>query len=153
MCLLHDGGHSLDVTAVAVLPSGNIISGAMDKTVKVWDTTTGKCVQTLTGHESSVLALLALPSGGFLSGSADHTVRRWEGEGEAGAASKVMRGHSDTVRGLALMPGVGFLTASHDCTARMWTHGGDCAVIFAGHTALVYAVHALANGRGFLAVQ
>ena len=84
-----NGGHSLDVTAVAVLPSGNIISGAMDKTVKVWDTTSGKCVKTLTGHESSVLALLALPSGGFLSGSADHTVRRWEGEGEAGAPSKV----------------------------------------------------------------
>ena len=119
-----------------------------DKTIKVWNTTTGKCAQTLTGHESSVLALLALPSGGFLSGSADSTVRRWEGEGEAGAPSQVMRGHADTVRGLALMPGVGFLTASHDCTARMWTHGGDCAVVFAGHTALVYAVAALANTGG-----
>jgi phospholipase A-2-activating protein len=61
-----------------------------------------------------------------------YTVRRWEGEGEAGAPSKVMRGHGDTVRGLALMPGVGFLTASHDCTARLWTHGGDSAAVFAG---------------------
>lgn len=139
-------GHSLDVTAVCVLPSGKVVSGAMDKTIRVWDAAGGACVRTLTGHESSVLCLLALPTGGFLSGSADATVRRWEGEGEAGAAAKVMRGHSDTVRGLALMPGVGYLTASHDCTARLWTHGGDCAVVFAGHTALVYAVCALPNG-------
>lgn len=59
----------------------------------------------------------------------------------------VMRGHGDTVRGLALMPGVGYLSASHDCTARLWTHGGDSAAIFAGHTALVYAVAALASGK------
>lgn len=71
-----------------MLPSGNVISGAMDKTIKVWDTTGGKCVRTLADHESSVLAIVVLPSGGFLSGSADTTIRRWEGEGEAGKPSK-----------------------------------------------------------------
>jgi hypothetical protein len=44
---------------------------------------------------------------------------------------------------------VGFLSASHDCTARLWTFGGETVLVFAGHAALVYAVAAMANGRGF----
>ena len=41
-------GHELDVTAVAVLPlTGTIVSGAMDKTIRVWRN--GACVAVLHG--------------------------------------------------------------------------------------------------------
>ena len=33
-------GHALGVTAVAVLASGAIVSGAMDKTIRVWSPAT-----------------------------------------------------------------------------------------------------------------
>ena len=39
------------VNCVAVFPDGRrIVSGSDDKTLKVWDVATGKCVATLKGH-------------------------------------------------------------------------------------------------------
>ena len=40
---------------VAVFPDGRrVVSASMDKTLKVWDVATGKCVATLQGHSSKV---------------------------------------------------------------------------------------------------
>ena len=41
-------GHSEDVRSVAYSPDGkHIVSGSYDKTVKIWDSTTGKEVSVL----------------------------------------------------------------------------------------------------------
>jgi phospholipase A-2-activating protein len=45
-------GHGGAVLAVLVLPSGDILSGSGDKTVKLWSH--GKCVRTFAGHGDSV---------------------------------------------------------------------------------------------------
>ena len=48
---------SLQVLCVAVFPDGRrVVSGSCDndKTLKVWDVATGKCVATLEGHSGSV---------------------------------------------------------------------------------------------------
>ena len=40
---------------VAVFPDGlRLVSGSSDKTLKVWDVATGRCVATLKGHSGSV---------------------------------------------------------------------------------------------------
>ena len=36
--------------AVAVLSDGRVVSGSDDKTLKVWDSVSGQCLQTLSGH-------------------------------------------------------------------------------------------------------
>ena len=46
---------SSQVFCVAVFPDGRrVVSGSGDKTLKVWDVATGKCVATLEGHSYGV---------------------------------------------------------------------------------------------------
>ena len=45
----------LQVTSVAVFPGGwRVVSASRDKTLKVWDVATGRCVATLEGHSGIV---------------------------------------------------------------------------------------------------
>ena len=39
-----------DVTCVAVLPDGRVVSGSLDNTIRVWNTSTGVCDIILDGH-------------------------------------------------------------------------------------------------------
>ena len=42
------------VRSVVYSPDGKqVVSGSDDSTVKIWDTSTGTCVSTLTGHSNS----------------------------------------------------------------------------------------------------
>jgi WD40 repeat protein len=76
-------GHADTVDAVAVSPDGHLIAtGSFDKTIKLWDTTTGKELLTLAGpqgHQQQVLAVAFSPSGDQLaSGGADNAAKVWD---------------------------------------------------------------------------
>jgi WD40 repeat protein len=69
------------VTSLSVTESGDIVSGSIDKTARVWHGATRTA--TLEGHEGPVLAVLALPGpeaeGGILTGSGDMLIKLWRG--------------------------------------------------------------------------
>jgi WD40 repeat protein len=67
------------IYAVAWSPNGKLIaSGSDDKTVQIWDATTGEHVYTYTGHSSMVEAVAWSPNGKLIaSGSDDNTVQVW----------------------------------------------------------------------------
>jgi WD40 repeat protein len=54
------------------------VSGSRDNTLKVWDTSTGQCIRTLTRHTGCVYALVLLPNGQVVSGSSDDTLKVWD---------------------------------------------------------------------------
>ena len=68
------------VYSVAVFPDGRrVVSASGDKTLKVWDVETGKCVATLEGHRWEVFGVAVVPDDGLriVSGSRDNTLKFW----------------------------------------------------------------------------
>eukprot|EP00742_Colponemidia_sp_Colp-10_P004148 GILJ01004426.1.p1 GENE.GILJ01004426.1~~GILJ01004426.1.p1 ORF type:complete len:1009 (-),score=201.47 GILJ01004426.1:141-2768(-) len=74
-------GHERGVNCLDYFSGGEkpyLVSGADDKTVKIWDYQTKQCVQTLEGHTNNVSAVMFHPDlPVILSGSEDGTVRIW----------------------------------------------------------------------------
>lgn len=71
------------VTTVAMSPDGHFVAaGSLDKSVRVWDTTTGTLVVRLEspdGHKDSVYSVAFAPNGqDLVSGSLDKTIKLWE---------------------------------------------------------------------------
>ena len=78
-CLKILGEHFGSVRSVAYSPDGTkIISGSMDKTIKIWDANTGQCLKTLNGHSHYVNSVAYSPDGTkIISGSSDKTIKIW----------------------------------------------------------------------------
>ncbi|XP_003738353.1 lissencephaly-1 homolog [Galendromus occidentalis] len=56
-----------------------LASGSRDKSIKIWDASTGQCLLTLTGHDNWVRDLKFHPGGKYLlSASDDKTVKVWD---------------------------------------------------------------------------
>src|SRR5207237_8738632 len=70
-------GHKYAVYSVALSANGQTLaSGSEDKTIKVWNLSTGKEVRTLTGHEYAVYSVALSADGQSLdSGSIDKMIK------------------------------------------------------------------------------
>ena len=81
-----------------MFPGGRrVVSASVDRTLKVWDVATGKCVATLEGHSKRVKCVAVFPDGRrVVSGSEDKTLKVWDVE--TGECVATLEGHSDVVR-------------------------------------------------------
>lgn len=73
-------GHSDSVFCMAFNPANSqqLISGSVDKTIKIWDLTLQRVTHTLIGHEDIVFALAVHSQGQTLmSGGKDETLKLW----------------------------------------------------------------------------
>ncbi len=77
-------GHSAAINATAFSPDGKFMaSGGVDKTIKLWEVSSGRELKTLTGHEGvgGAIALSFSKDGKSLAsigGSFDQTIRIWD---------------------------------------------------------------------------
>jgi WD40 repeat protein len=82
------------VTAVAISPDGKTaVSGSDDKTLKLWDLSSGKALQIpLKGH-NRVTAVAISPDGKTAVSGLDNTLKLWDLS--SGKALHTLEGHSD----------------------------------------------------------
>ncbi|XP_053210595.1 F-box/WD repeat-containing protein 7-like [Panonychus citri] len=138
--ILHLKGHDDHViTCLQFNPESNlIVSGSDDNTLKVWSSTTGKCLRTLTGHTGGVWSSQLSPNNIVISGSTDRTLKIWDAI--SGKCKHTLYGHTSTVRCMALH-GNQVVSGSRDTTLRVWDiTTGNCNHVLVGHCAAVRCV-------------
>ena len=95
--------------------------GLDDNTVKLWDVTSGKCLQTLEGHSNYVNSVSFSPDGTKVaSGSRDKTVKLWDVT--SGECLQTLEGHSSR------------------CVQCVVFSSGECLQTLERHSSQVYSV-------------
>ena len=97
-----------------------IVSGSRDKTVKLWDASTGVCICTLVGHDNWVRAVLFHPGGkAIITASDDKTIRLWDFKNQR--CSKTLVAHEHFVTSLDFHRTAPYVvTGSVDQTVKIW---------------------------------
>ena len=88
-------GHTNAVSSVAFAPDGKTLgTGSDDRTVKLWDITTGKDLATLKGH-IFVESVAFAPDGKTLATGSGQTVKLWDVT--TGKELATLKGHTSVV--------------------------------------------------------
>lgn len=177
-------GHDHSVSAVRFIPSGSagafssgnmLVSASGDKTLKIWDTTTGYCVKTLHGHVGWVRDVCPSLDGNYLlSTGADHMARLWELSAPNPETKVTLIGHEHVVQCCAFAPPAAYenmatlaglkkpppltsavefmATGSRDKTIRLWDSRGTCIKTLIGHDNWVNGLVFHPGGKYLLSV-
>ncbi|XWK88065.1 MAG: tetratricopeptide repeat protein [Phormidium sp.] len=142
--------HSDYVRTVLISPDGQILfSGSDDKTIKIWELSTGKEIRTLTGHTHYVYSLAISPDRKTLfSASGDNTIRIWHwGNGEQ---LRTLNGHSSTVYALVISPdGQKLVSGGNDSTIKIWqlsNFSSDLRTL-TGHSDTIFSLAISRDGK------
>ena len=138
-------GHETYVRSVAFSHDGSrIVSGSSDRTIRVWDVSTGaEMLPPLQGHSDWVRSVAFLHDGSkIVSGSDDKTIRVWNASTGAEILPPLL-GHEDVVRSVTFSyDGTKIVSGSSDCTIRIWDAitGAEILPVLRGHEHYVRSV-------------
>jgi hypothetical protein len=102
-------------------PDGRtLLSGGHDRTVRLWNVSTGICERVLKGHYGSVYGVVATPDGRHVvSAASDNLLMVWDLA--TGALLHELSGHDDDVKCVVVAKnGRHLLSGSVDGTLRLW---------------------------------
>jgi WD40 repeat protein len=115
-------GHGMTIKSAAFSPDGRtIVTASMDKTARLWDTSTGQETAVLRGHEDVVTSAVYSRDGKtVVTASEDKTVRIWDVA--TGREIVVLRGHKDAVHDAQLSSDGRFvITTAYNASAMLNT--------------------------------
>ena len=150
LCIRVLHGHTDFINAIAVTPDGKTaVSGAYDKTLRIWDVATGECIRILAGHTGGISGVAVTPDGKTaISAGNDETLRVWDVA--TGECLRLLVGHTkDYVEAVALTPdGKTAISGGSDGTLRVWDVAtGECLNTFGGHNGWVKSVALTPDGK------
>ncbi len=130
------------ITCLAFAPDGQTLAtGSNDHTVKLWQVSSGVCLQCLSGNTAAVNALAFAPNGQMLaSGCADGTINLWRVSD--GTCLQAISGDTDCVYAVAFSPdSLTLASGGDDGLISCWqVSNGACLRAFTGDSYFVYAV-------------
>jgi WD40 repeat protein len=142
-------GHSAEVWSLAFSPDNKMLASASwDKTIMLWEVSTGSHKRTLEGHTGEIYSVTFSPDGKILaSSSKDKTVRLWDMP--TGSHKRTLEGHSGWVGSVAFSPaGKMLVSCSYDGTIRLWDIDlGICRQIIEEHSSSVRSVTFSPDGK------
>ena len=151
---------------VTISPDGRyILSGSIDKTMKLWELDTGTEIRTFKEHGDDVLSAAFSPDGRYvLSGSVDNTIKLWDVS--SGAEIRTFKGHLNleeniitwldgNIYNLNQVSSVTFspdghyvLSGSYDKTMKLWDVSSGAEIrTFKGHSYGINSVAFSPDGR------
>ncbi|KAI2601806.1 dynein regulator [Hypoxylon sp. NC1633] len=178
-------GHDHSVSAVRFIPSGAagapssgnlLVSASRDKTLRIWDVSTGYCVKTIRGHADWVRDVCPSPDGRYLlSCGNDQTTRLWDISLANPESKLTLVGHEHTVECCTLAPPATYqylaqlaglkrpppasstaefmATGSRDKSICIWDARGNCIKTLVGHDNWVRALVFHPGGKYLLSVS
>lgn len=142
-------GHTDWIYSIAISPDGQTLaSGSFDKTIKLWELSTGSLIHTLSNHSKGVCCVAISPDNQTLaSGSWDETIKLWRLD--TGELIRTLKGHTASVRSLAIAPDSQTLVSgSFDETIKLWyMDTGECLSTIAEKVGQVSAIALTPDGQ------
>ena len=120
-----------------------MVSGSLDRSIKIWNTESEECEVTLLGHTDSVWCVQwSRDNARISSSSKDKTVRIWCSS--TGKELRCLTGHEGSVYSVAWEGGIDsrLCSGATDNSVRIWdTTTGNCLQTLDGHKDWIRDVH------------
>lgn len=120
-------GHEGVVHAVALTADGRAISSSWDRTIKIWQLSTGECLHSFSGHLLPAVSVTIRPNSKiFATGSHDGTIKLWNIDTAQCLAT--LTEHTQGITAVKFSPdGSTLASCSADGTVKLWrcSHPGS----------------------------
>lgn len=139
-------GHTAPITQIQISPDDTLlISSSADKTIRLWNISTGELIRTISGHNDRVTALSFSPDRQtFASASADRTIKIWTVQGDL---RTILQGHTDEVISVSYSSDGRLASGSVDQTVRLWDLDRQTSTILGKHKLAIAAIAFSPDGK------